>query len=1008
MRPAAASLHQAEVNEAVEAYESAQAKLGRADPAEFLPDPCDLLYLPTLLELVRVDLEYGWRRGSPTPLAEYQGRFPVLFDDPEIKQTLAFEEYRLRFQLGDNPSRREYQRRWGVRVEGWPAGSDERSRTSLLPAADSEAVAAVPAELAATFPEFLFLAELGEGAFGRVYLAKQKGLAGRQVVLKVAASVAVETHLLAQLQHTNVVPVYSVHHTATLHAVCMPYLGPTTLADVLLDLRGRGALPRSGKGLADTAQACKSTTRQELARQEKPQGLPKADLPAPAPVGWKQLERRSYVEAVLWLGACLADGLAHAHERGILHRDLKPANVLLTDDGTPMLLDFNLGEDVKGGGAAFIGGTLPYAAPEQLRAFQLKAGAVDARADVYSLGVILHELLTGLHPFPHRTGPLEGVLVEMLADRLDLPRPRSSNVEISPAVESIVRRCLEPDPARRYQSARQLHEDLQRQTEYRPLRHAPDRSPRERLGKWVRRHPRQALAVGAAAALLLVATLTAGLFVRGARHAQLEAAESARQFHLDSRKARLQLMTTRPTEPERLDQAIGEVERVLDQYGARTDPAWHQRRAVARLPDGDRRRLREEAGELLLLLATINARMAKSLDEPARTAGLRTAVEQNRAAEWCYPSDETPLVLRRQRAALGRMLDPSAPPPADEDPKTPRDLASLAHELMAQGRPAEALPLWRRATREAPDDLWGWVGLALCYESLERHAQAAACYDACVALDPRMPWLYLCRGTARLNAGDHADARTDLDHFLADRPEVARGYVNRALALEALGKHAEALADVDAAIERGLPQTRVYFIRSRLRARSGDVKGAKADRETGLRLAPSDELSFVVRGSARLPADPKGALADFDAALRLNPRSLHAMQNKASALSEYLRRPAEAVEVLDRLVGLYPDFVPARAGRGVLLARLGKRVAALRDAEESLKRDRQAATAYQVAGIYALTSKQQPGDSADALFLLTYSLRNGYGKELLPIDSDLDPIRKLPGFRRLAGKTEGP
>src|SRR5205807_1665080 len=112
-------------------------------------------------------------------------------------------------------------------------------------------------------------------------------------------------------------------------------------------------------------------------------------------------------------------------------------------------------------------------------------------------------------------------------------------------------------------------------------------------------------AVGAAAALLLVATLAAGQVVRGARQAQLEAAESARQFHLDSRKARVQLMTTRPTDPERLDQAIGEVERVLDRYGARTDPAWHQRPAVARLPDEDRRRLREEAGELLLLLATI-------------------------------------------------------------------------------------------------------------------------------------------------------------------------------------------------------------------------------------------------------------------------------------------------------------------------------------------------------------------------------------------------------------------
>ena len=92
-------------------------------------------------------------------------------------------------------------------------------------------------------------------------------------------------------------------------------------------------------------------------------------------------ESMSYVDAVLWMGARLADGLAHAHARGIIHRDLKPANILLADNGQPMLLDFNLAEDIKlrsAAAAAQIGGTLPYMAPEHLQAFSA-AGASPAR-----------------------------------------------------------------------------------------------------------------------------------------------------------------------------------------------------------------------------------------------------------------------------------------------------------------------------------------------------------------------------------------------------------------------------------------------------------------------------------------------------------------------------------------------------------------------------------------------------------------------------------------------------
>src|SRR5262249_40327408 len=180
--------------------------------------------------------------------------------------------------------------------------------------------------------------------------------------------------------------------------------------------------------------------------------------------------------------------VAHADGRGILHRDLKPANILLTDDGQPMLLDFNLSEDTKlrsSASAASIGGTLPYMSPEHLEAFRGADRRIDARSDLYSLGVILYELLGGKAPFPGRHGRLRDVLSGMTEDRQQRPLAlRPLNRAVSPALESIVQHCLEPDPAKRYPSARALHEDLERQLRSMPLKHAPEPSRRERLHKF--------------------------------------------------------------------------------------------------------------------------------------------------------------------------------------------------------------------------------------------------------------------------------------------------------------------------------------------------------------------------------------------------------------------------------------------------------------------------------------------------------------------------------------------
>src|SRR5262249_6914072 len=125
--------------------------------------------------------------------------------------------------------------------------------------------------------------------------------------------------------------------------------------------------------------------------------------------------------------------------------------------------------------------------------------------------------------------------------------------------------------------------------------------------------------------------------------------------------------------------------------------------------------------------------------------------------------------------------------------------------------------------------------------------------------------------------------------------------------------------------EQNAPLTAIYFLRASVRAKALDQAGAQSDREEGMRRQPTDEDGFIERGLARVHSNPAEALADFEQALRTNPLSFKALQNKAALLADKFGRDAEALQVEDRAIQLYPDSVLALTGRGVLQARAGRR-----------------------------------------------------------------------------------
>ena len=489
----------------------------------------------------------------------------------------------------------------------------------------AEAFALIP-EVGTEFLGFHLESELGRGAIGRVFLARQRDVAGRKVVLKISPDIDGELRNLAQLQHTNVVPIHSVHRAGPLQAVCMPYLGPTTLAHVLDTLGGRPALPESGKELISTLVDRKNSSR--TSDTSLPLECPsEAEAPASPSVetvivsarkrscrpdrcrSWKCLRNSAMSKRSCGSARGLADGLAHAHERGILHRDLKPANILLTDDGQPMLLDFNLSQDTKPGTStwALVGGTLPYMAPEQLEAYRKRTCVLSCTSDLYALGVILFQLLTGRHPFSTPSDTGRGMLDRMIADRCQSPPSlRTSNPAVSPAVESIIRHLLEPNPDQRYQSARALQEDLQRQLDDLPLKHAAEPSLREEA-EWARRHPRLTSATSVALlAGVLVVALILGLSGRNQQIARLEADRELAQF-VEDKKAVQFFLAARPSEEGPAEQGLAKCRTLLDRYQVVDNASWQELPNVRYLGAEDQGLLREQVGELLFFYAQSSA-----------------------------------------------------------------------------------------------------------------------------------------------------------------------------------------------------------------------------------------------------------------------------------------------------------------------------------------------------------------------------------------------------------------
>jgi len=398
-----------------------------------------------------------WRAGQRVPAEVYLARHPSVQDAGEAAFELIYGEFLLREELGETPSLEEFHWRFpqfADRLDKQLALHGALNSENLIPEtvpgapapnAESEAGTAA-AETRSVAPGFKILGELGHGGMGMVYKAWQARLK-RVVALKViradayadsaaAARFHAEAEAAARFQHPNIVQVFEVgEHEG------MGYL--------VLEYVAGGGLDRRLAGLLQDTR-----------------------------------DSAHLIET-------LARAIHYAHQHGIVHRDLKPANVLLTADGIPKITDFGLAKLLeRDEGLTEVGdilGTPSYMAPEQVRGL---SHLISPATDVYSLGAILYEMLTGRPPFKGTT-PLSTMQQvssqEPLAPgKLQRHTPRD--------LEVICLKCLEKDPRRRYATGLELAEDLRRFLDRQPILARPTPTW-ERVWKWARRRPSAATAL---------------------------------------------------------------------------------------------------------------------------------------------------------------------------------------------------------------------------------------------------------------------------------------------------------------------------------------------------------------------------------------------------------------------------------------------------------------------------------------------------------------------------------
>jgi tetratricopeptide (TPR) repeat protein len=520
-----------------------------------------------------------------------------------------------------------------------------------------------------------------------------------------------------------------------------------------------------------------------------------------------QAVRRGDRMALVRIFRDVALAVQRAHEAGIVHRDLKPANVMVDGRGGVVVMDFGLAKSTAVDSSVSVSGSVvgtpAYMSPEQA----LGSKDVDGRADVYSLGATMYEVLGGEPVFAG-----SGVYDLLIRIANEEPKPlRKKWPQFDAELETIVMKCLEKDRQRRYATAAELAEDLRRWLDREPiLAHPPSflYKFRKRLAK----HK----ALTGLVVLGVVGAVAAAVIIPRYREAQRDSDESRANYDKEYRRA---------TETERAREAAAEFlesgRRLLGQIERRLgerDFGPAERRALAEHAAAQFR-LALEKYALLPEARVALARLAELLgDRKAALAELERAVQESPQFAAAY--------LDRVRLLL-------------------QDYEELRRS--PSGGVRDEGPEARQLRDRVEADL----------KAAARHSRQPA-------------ELLYARALLAYGSGDFAAAEKSLAEYLFDVPADSQAHAWRGQALARLGRFKEADDELGASLRYDARAPGPLKSRAAVRLRLGDLDSARKDLDDVIALEPTSAFSFIQRGVLReAQADAKGALADYEASLKL-------------------------------------------------------------------------------------------------------------------------------------------